>query len=39
MVLYDIREPAGDFRISVTKKTRASTRAILATRCGAKKKR
>jgi len=39
MVLYDVREPAGDFRISVTKKTQASTRAILATRCGAKKKR
>jgi hypothetical protein len=36
-VLYDIKEPSGDFRISATKPTRAATKAILATRCGKKR--
>ena len=37
VVLYDIKEPSGDFRISATKPTRAATKAILATRCGKKR--
>jgi len=37
VVLYDVREPAGDFRIAANKKQRAATRAILATRCGKKR--
>lgn len=37
VVLYDIREASGDFRISATKPTRAATKAILATRCGKKR--
>jgi hypothetical protein len=36
VVLYDIKESSGDFRISATKPTRAATKAILATRCGKK---
>lgn len=36
VVLYDIREPAGDFRITATTALRAATRALLATRCGPK---
>lgn len=38
VVLYDVREANGDFRISTTKPARAATRAVLATRCGIKKK-
>lgn len=34
VVLYDIREPAGDFRITGTTAIRSATRALLATRCG-----
>ena len=37
VVLYDVREPAGDFRISATKQQRSAAKAILATRCGKKK--
>ena len=37
VVLYDIKEPSGDFRISATKPTRAATKAVLATRCGKKR--
>ena len=32
-VLYDVREGAGDFRISATAPVRAATRALLKTRC------
>jgi hypothetical protein len=38
VVLYDIKEAQGDFRISATKPSALATRALLATRCGAKKK-
>ena len=37
VVLYDVREPAGDFRISANAAQRAATKAILATRCGKKR--
>lgn len=37
VVLYDVREAAGDFRIAATKPQRAATRAILTTRCGKKR--
>ncbi len=37
VVLYDVREPAGDFRIAANKKQRAATKALLATRCGKKR--
>jgi hypothetical protein len=37
VVLYDVREPAGDFRISATKLQRSAAKAILATRCGKKR--
>lgn len=36
VVLYDVREAAGDFRIAATKPQRAATKAILKTRCGKK---
>lgn len=36
VVLYDVRESAGDFRIAATKLQRSATKAILATRCGKK---
>jgi beta-mannanase len=37
VVLYDVREGAGDFRIAASKPQRAATKAILATRCGKKR--
>lgn len=33
VVLYDVREGAGDFRVSVTAPVRGATRALLKTRC------
>jgi Glycosyl hydrolase family 26 len=39
VVLYDVREPTGDFRIAASKPQRAATKAILATRCGKKTKK
>jgi Glycosyl hydrolase family 26 len=38
IVLYDVKEAQGDFRISATKPSAFATRALLATRCGAKKR-
>ena len=37
VVLYDVREASGDFRISATKPVRAATKSVLATRCGKKR--
>ncbi len=39
VILYDIKEAQGDFRVSATKPSALATRALLATRCGAKKTR
>lgn len=39
VVLYDIKDPTGDFRVSVASGPRAGTKAILAKRCGKKTKR
>lgn len=38
IVLYDVKEGTGDYRLSATKPTVLATKALLATRCGAKKK-
>jgi hypothetical protein len=37
VVLYDVRDPAGDFRITSTKPVRAAAKAVLGARCGKKR--